>query len=163
MRVAAPNTAYPILVRNNWEWKIPFSSLLYMLVRWITQSNYNHVVLAWDTGSGILIVESKGAGVVATDLELWLNSRKRELKPLLTTCNAENFIPHIGKRYDRASFTFYYAYFILTGKWIGKTGYQAQQMLTCSELVALSYKLPNPWLWMPGDLEKHFSTYAVNR
>jgi hypothetical protein len=149
------HTAMPVLVRNEWEWRIPFSSLLYILVRWITRSHYNHVVLAWNTGKGMLIVESKGIGVVATELQLWHNSRKRTLQLLPVSCPAESFIPHIGKKYDRMSFCLYYLVLLLTGRWIGTKGDKAAKMLTCSELVAMALSLPEPYLWMPKDLH-HF-------
>ncbi len=149
-------TAVPILVRNEWEWSIPFSSFLYMLVRWITSSHYNHVVMAWNTGKGVLIVESKGIGVVVTELSLWHNSRKRTLEPLPVSCQAENLLPHIGKKYDRMSFCLYYLVLLLSGRWIGRKGDQAAKRLTCSELVAMALSLPEPYLWMPKDLHHYY-------
>lgn len=151
-----PHRAVPILVRNEWEWCIPFSSLLYVLVRWATSSQYNHVVMAWNTSRGLLIVESKGIGVVATELSLWHNSRKRTLEVLPVSCPAEKLIPHIGKKYDRMSFCLYYLVWLLTGRWIGRKGDKAASMLTCSELVAMALALPEPYLWMPKDLHHYY-------
>lgn len=153
-------TGNPILVRNNWEWKIPFSSLLYALVRWLTGCYYNHIVMAWNTGKGIVIVESNGKGVVATELALWLKRRKRTIQVLPLECDAKEFIKHLGKRYDCISFLFYSLHYMIFNRWIGKTGEDAQEMFTCSELVATAHQLPEPYTWMPKTFLKFIKISA---
>lgn len=161
-----------ILVRNRWDWQRPFQSLLYGLIRVLHASPFNHAALIWNDGNQIRVVEAWEKGLVTPakgwpTLAEWLVRRRRYIQYVnppqavlpsqITDLLAQ--APLYGYR-ELPSHTWY----TLFGHWWGKP--RSRDVMTCGEVVATVWVLPNAHAYSPGRLWREFSltvTVPVNR
>jgi|GEM_PF-4449244 len=131
-----------ILVSNPWNWRYPFSSLLYAIMRLVV-GKWHHCALVWESPAGRMIVEARGIGVYPSNYEIWKQRwPNRHIWIIPLRCDPGLIGLHIGKRYDRRSFLFYCIWKIVFRKWIGRTGPGAADHLYCFEFAALVHQLP---------------------
>jgi hypothetical protein len=146
-----------------------FDSILAPIIRNVTGCYYNHVCIVGTCLGELYVFEAFGKGFYPTrPLEEYLTTvgknreiavkrlRKKEkynygLEDSVIEKRMSSFI---DKGYDIKSLAWYQLWYHLTGRWSGKTGNSAKDLVYCSEVIAYVYSeiFMFPWLITPKDI-----------
>jgi hypothetical protein len=138
-------------------WYNPLTWLPF-LIRTVTKDMVSHSAVIINIDGVPFVAESKVPKVV---LESWETWRKQKMDIYMTTSESvpEDFrmkvLSKIGNsKYDYRLLFFTQPIYQLTGWWIPTKQGQKGEPFTCSEFVAYSLGINEPWKKVPGDLIK---------
>jgi len=126
------------------------------LIKFFTKSKINHTALVLKMGYHFFIVDAQANGVNLKTVEEW--SHKYKYKYIISrprkfsSMNKHRAFSKCGvTSYDFMSLLYQFWY-VLTGKWVGKSNDDASKRMYCSEYVAYVFKLDKWWEKSPKDV-----------
>jgi hypothetical protein len=147
-------TGDSILVHNPFNWCKPVTYLSW-LIRKLTGAYYNHAAILVQAADKFYVVEAIFPRVIITEFEIWKakdDERKYEIVEIDGKFTESELtyriITTICKKYDTASL-FNLLYYMIKGKWKGRTGNHASKKLYCYELVAYVHGVDEYWKILP--------------
>jgi len=153
------NNGTLIKVHRYWRWYQPVSYLS-VLIRLFTKSYWNHTavgVVLGDTRLVHCVLDANQNGVVLEPWDIWVKkygSKKYEITPSNKEINESDLLKYVGRGYDFLSVFIWQPIYILTGKWLGKTGIDASDKTYCTEIYSFVHGLKDPERITTGDLER---------
>lgn len=142
-------------------------SLLSKLIMFFTSSKFSHSALVVETWGQLYVVDAQKNGVNPRPLLDWIKHYNYDVKvsvPIVEFDVKAFSIKCFSKvgftPYDFVSFLVYQPYYLITGKWVGKTNENANGSMYCSEFVGWIHQSPNYWELSPKDIFNLFSQSA---
>ena len=132
------------------------------MIRWFTGSRVNHTALVIELFDKLYVVDSQADGTNLRTVEGWDKKYGYNYlihrTPLFTEEQREKALSVIGTTpYDFKSLLWYQPVYILTGRWRGRRGTDAEKRMYCSEYVAWVFDLPNWWKASPEAVKQYMS------
>ena len=139
-------------LHSPFDWKKPKRYICF-LIRFITNSYWNHSALFVNIGGVDYVVESDIGGV---SMIPWTNYKKYGIIKLSENTyqvDWERISKHIGvTKYDYRNLIVHQLLKELFGIYIAPKQGKKGEKFVCSEFVAYSIKLPIPWTWTPKQI-----------
>lgn len=131
-------------------------------IKRFTKSTTNHTALVINVSGVLMVIDSQKNGTNPKTFENWLSKYAYDYKVFRYHYGNADWGREIRKRalsksgvtgYDFASLLLWQPWYLLTGKWKGRTKEQAEKRMYCSEFVAWVHEFPNWWTFSPGAVQ----------
>ena len=150
------NNGTLIKVHRYWRWYQPISYLS-VLIRLFTKSYWNHTAVGVVLNGHDWVLDANQNGVVLDPWDVWINKygvKKYAITPSNKEIETGALLKYVGRPYDFLSVFIWQPIYILTGKWLGKTGIDASEKTYCTEIYSFVHGLKDPERITTGDLER---------
>ena len=129
-------------------------------IQLFSRSRINHTAMVVEIWGKLFIIDSQKDGTNPRPLQEWINKynyeyvvhrpkhRAFDLKEI--SARAMSKVGHTP--YDFKSLLWYQPRYMISGKWRGKTGGDAEKRMYCSEFVAWVYNFPGWYKLSPQDV-----------
>lgn len=149
------------------------NKLVATLIRMATRSRINHSAYVFEIWGELYVIDAQKDGVNPRKLEDWIKKFNYDIivhrrlyisKEELELQNKRAMSKSGITSYDFKSLFIYQPWYLLTGKWIGKTEENACSRMYCSEFIGWLAEMVKYWLLSPYAVYlqlKHDKRYAT--